>query len=269
MARGPRNPVRDGISSLLVLSLLGAVYLLDPDTSLQEVRKSGALRLCLPASYPPLVTGIADKPGIDVELLQAIAGDLGVKLAVTSNSAMGQDFNPRNWRITRAQCQVLAGGVVESDLTRSFLDTTAAHAETGWAIVSKGQPPALAGKRIAVLAGISGLDRLGLSRDLRAAQANAVVAATPAVFAQRIASGEVDAGITERLMGDRIAAENGWRSDWAPGDLPRYRVVFGLWKGDLTLKRAVTRAYERLEKSGEKDRFVATYLGPAKANPAR
>lgn len=255
-----RSRIRDLLGTFWVLGLLGGVYLLEPDTSLDEMRKSGILRACLPSSYPPLVTGVVERPGIDVELLQAIAKDLGVRLAITSNPQMGQDFNPRNWRITRAQCQVLGGGVTESPLTRSFLDTVAAHAQTGWAIISKGEAPSLAGKKVAVLAGISGLDRLALSGELRGSGVSATVAPTPAAFVQRIASGEVDAGITERLMGERLAAENGWRIGWAPGNLPQYRIVLGVWKGDLTLKRAISDAYRRLEKSGEKDRILGRYL---------
>ena len=44
--------------------------------------------------------------------MRAVAREMGVELAITTNQAMGQDFNPRNWRVTRAQCQTLAGGVV-------------------------------------------------------------------------------------------------------------------------------------------------------------
>ena len=88
---------------LAIFGLLGGVYLLPPDTSLSEVRKAGVLRACMPPLYPPLVTGDRAAPGIDVELLEALAQGLGVKLVVTSNPAMGQDFNPRNWHVTRAQ----------------------------------------------------------------------------------------------------------------------------------------------------------------------
>ena len=58
---------------VFIFGLLGGVYLLPPDTSLAEVRKAGVLRACMPPSYPPLVTGDRDAPGIDVELLQALA----------------------------------------------------------------------------------------------------------------------------------------------------------------------------------------------------
>ena len=94
--------VRQFAPYVLIFGLLGAVYLLPPDTSLGEVRKAGVLRACMPSLYPPLVTGDRAAPGIDVELLEALAKGLGVRLVVTANPAIGQDFNPRNWRVTRA-----------------------------------------------------------------------------------------------------------------------------------------------------------------------
>ncbi len=94
-----------------------------PIPPLQQVRAAGALRVCLPSHYPPLVTGDPAAPGIDVDLLQAIARELDVSLVTVVNPTMGKDFNPRAWRITRAQCEVIAGGVVGSATTRSFLET--------------------------------------------------------------------------------------------------------------------------------------------------
>ncbi len=124
---------RDIVSFAGVFGLLGAVYLLPPDTALRNVHAAGTLRVCMPSHYPPFVTGDPASPGIDVDLLQAIAQDLGVQLAIVVNPMMGKDFNPRAWRITRAQCELLAGGLVGSESTRSFLDTTPAYATTGWA----------------------------------------------------------------------------------------------------------------------------------------
>src|SRR5450432_3712032 len=104
--------LRGPLSYLLIFGLLAGVYLLPADTSLSELRKGGILRACMPPLYPPLVTGNPNAPGIDVELLQALAKEMGLRFAVSPNQSMGQDFNPRSWRVTRAQCEVLAGGVV-------------------------------------------------------------------------------------------------------------------------------------------------------------
>src|SRR5436190_6633814 len=156
------------LSYLLILGLLAAVYLLPADTSLSEVRRAGVLLACMPPLYPPLVTCEPNAPGIDVELLRALADGLALRFSVTPNPVMGQDFNPRNWRVTRAQCEVLAGGVVASPVTRSFLDTSPSYAQTGWAFVAPAPVGDPQGRRAGVLAGISGLDRIALSRFLRA-----------------------------------------------------------------------------------------------------
>ena len=89
--------VRQFAPSVLIFGLLGAVYLLPPDTSLGEVRKAGVLRACLPPSYPPLVTGDRDAPGIDVEMLQALAKNLGVSLIISKRPRPTPRPAGRSW----------------------------------------------------------------------------------------------------------------------------------------------------------------------------
>jgi len=251
--------LRAPLSYLLIFGLLAGVYLLPADTSLGEVRRAGTLRACMPPLYPPLVTGDPTAPGIDVELLRAIASGLSLKLAITPNAAMGQDFNPRNWHVTRAQCEVLAGGVVASAVTRSFLDTSPSYAETGWAFVVAKPLGDLRGQRAGVLASLSGLDRIALSRFLREKAVDVTVVADAAELATGLRQGRFDLGVTERLLAEQIASREGWMVRWAPPELPRLPVVLGLWKGDLTLKRAIVDGLARLEGSGETARIVARY----------
>ena len=112
---------RKGLSYLFIFAPLAAVYLLPPDTSLAEVQRAGVLRACVPFLYPPLVTEDPAAPGIDVELLRGLARNLGLRLDLSRNDAMGRDFNPRSWHVTRAQCEVLAGGIVASPVTLSLI----------------------------------------------------------------------------------------------------------------------------------------------------
>jgi polar amino acid transport system substrate-binding protein/cystine transport system substrate-binding protein/membrane-bound lytic murein transglycosylase F len=258
------SKVKNGLVYALIFGLLAGVYALPPDTSLSEVRKAGLLRVCMPPSYPPLVTGNPDAPGIDVELVQAMARKLGVRPVVNLNQAMGQDFNPRNWRVTRAQCEVLAGGVVASPTTRSFLETSPSYAQTGWALVVPKPPANIQSRRVGVLTGISGLDRLALSRYLRAQNAAVTIVPNAAEFVQGLRAGRFELGVTERLLGGQLAAREGWRVEWASAELPRYPVVFGLWKGDLTLKRAIVSGLESLERDGEVAKIIARYIGDAR-----
>ena len=231
-----------------VLGLLVAVNFLPPDTSFRQVREAGVLRVCVPTEFPPLVMRGGEQEGIDVEIVQAVAQDLDLRLSLNTNSAMGRDFNPRNWRVTRAQCQLLAGGVVASPTTRSFLETTSPHMETGWALVTPSDLQSLDGKQVGFFSGISGLDRISLSRYLREQGARASVVNSRADLAEGILDGTFDAGVTEALTARQIAGEHGLQAAWLPGE--RYPLVLGLWKGDLTLKREVEAALRDLEHSG-------------------
>jgi len=79
------------LSYLMLFGLLAGVYLLPADTSLREVRRAGLLRACMPPLYPPLVTGTPEAPGLDVELLRALAAGFGLRLrwGRTSTRATG------------------------------------------------------------------------------------------------------------------------------------------------------------------------------------
>lgn len=245
----------------IVLALLLAVTFLPPDTSLREVQSAGTLRACVPTSYPPLVTGDSDRPGIDVELLNAVAGRLGVQPSLNINDAIGRDFNPRNWALDRSQCEVIAGGVVDSDQTRSFLETGPSYARTGWAVILPQPLAGLKGLNIGVLTLVSGLDRIGLASYLRSAGVTLEVVTRPEDLVAGISEHRFDAGITEALLASRLATDNKWTAAWMPPELVRYNVVFGLWKGDVTLKRAIDKAFADLAADGTIAKILARYAG--------
>ncbi len=262
---------RDVMSFAGVFGLLGAVYLLPPDTALSQVRAAGTLRVCVPPSYPPLVTGDPAAPGIDIELLHAIAADLGVGLAIVTNSAMGKDFNPRAWRLTRAQCDVIAGGVAGSDTTRSFLDVTPPYAATGWAWLAPRPEADPRGRRVGILVSASGLDRIALAAWLRAANDRITIVPDAQTLIDGLKQGRFDAAVTERMLAVELASRNGLAVGWMPPELMRYQFVFGLWKGDLTLKRAIVSSMRRLRRDGDMAGIESRYVpaGSLAENDAR
>jgi ABC-type amino acid transport substrate-binding protein len=249
-ASGRPRWVGDAITIAGVVILFAVLYVLPADTSLSQVRQAGIMRVCVPALYPPLVTGKPDAPGFDIEFAQAVAGRLAVRLVINTNPAIGRDFNPRNWNVTRAQCQILAGGVIVSDLTRSFLDTTPPHLETGWAIVAKTIPTRLEGRKVGFYSGLVGLDRIALSRFLQTEKARLEIVASAEVLAESLRAGRVEAGVSEALMARQIAGTIDSQVAWLPQSLGRYPVAFGLWKGDLTLKRRLIDIINALDRDG-------------------
>jgi polar amino acid transport system substrate-binding protein/cystine transport system substrate-binding protein/membrane-bound lytic murein transglycosylase F len=126
-------------------------------------------------------------------------------------------------------------------------------------VVSPEPVAGFAGLKVGVLTLVSGLGRIELASYLRAAGANVVVVARPEALIAGIADRRFDAGITEALLASRLAADNGWKAAWMPPELVRNNLVFGLWKGDVTLKRAVDRAVGELVGDGTVAAIRARY----------
>jgi polar amino acid transport system substrate-binding protein/cystine transport system substrate-binding protein/membrane-bound lytic murein transglycosylase F len=155
-------------------------------------------------------------------------------------------------------------------MTRSFLETSSSYAQTGWALLlPKPAPPGgkglesgpLQGRKIGVFTPSSGLDRIALASQLRAAQVQVTIVGSADALVAGLREGRFELGVTERLLADQIAARESWVADWLPGDLPHYPVAFGLWKGDLTLKRAIEGGLGRLERDGTVAAILARYVG--------
>lgn len=258
-AQPKRKWLGDALTFVVAFGLLGAVYLLPADTSLAEIRKIGKLSVCMPDLYAPLVTGDPAEPGFDVELVGLIAERMGLGLNIQHNPAMARDFNPRNWRVTRAQCSLLAGGVALTRPVLSYLDSTDAYLETGWAAVSREPITSLEGQRVGFYAGLNGLDRLALSRQLRAEGIRVRVVNSAADLAKGLEGGSFDVGLSEALTARQLAGEHDWQVAWVDGSGERFPLGIGLWKGDLTLKREITRILADLRAEGKLDALREKY----------
>lgn len=232
-----------GLINVAVITLIiFAASFLPSDTSLSELRKTGILKVCAPYDAPPLVTSNPNQPGYDIELLAEAASRLGLRLSINRNPVIGADFNARNWGITRSQCELVAGGVIDTPATRGFLHTVPTDIETGWVMIAiPGDMPALAaGRRVGILPGASGLDRTALSRVLRAENIDIALMRTPAQLRESILNDTIDFGITDRFAAANIA--DGLKLIWLTHpDLPRYSLAIGGWKGDSSLHRALRK----------------------------
>ncbi|KKB80609.1 hypothetical protein VW29_16490 [Devosia limi DSM 17137] len=244
---------RAGLVNIAAVSLLlVAVSFLPPDTSLRDVQRSGVLKVCVPPTFPPLVTGNATDPGFDVELVQHIADSLGLRLALNPLAAMGSDFNPRNWLLTRAQCDMIAGGLADTLQNRGFLQMLPTGVETGWVVVSRGGTLPAAGATVAVLPATSGFARVALSSWLRGRGWQVQRAANPAALLESVADDQASIGITERfLISTGDAAERGLSVAWLTEEgFARNQMALGLWKGDQTLWRAVNGVVDAMKADG-------------------
>ena len=254
----------------IVAALLTGLSFLPPDTSLADRQSAGVLKLCVPPSFPPLVTGEEGAPGYDVELAGAIAAALDLKLSLNVLPSIGQDYNPRNWFLTRAQCDIVGGGVADTAQTRSFMQTVPTQARTGWIGISQTGTMPPAGSVVAVLPGTSGLNRLVLSGWLRQQQLRAQLVRSPAELSRALTSGAAGAAVTERFLADGIDLDQtGLMPFWLEGEgFTSFPMGLGVWKGDQTLKRAIDAAVSDLEESGAMERLRERYGVDADLTPA-
>ncbi len=255
-----------GLNLLGASAVLFGLTFLPPDNSLAEVQKSGVLRVCVPPSMPPLVTDDSAMPGFDIELLGLIAEDLGVRLVVNHNAAIGADFNPRNWGITRAQCQIIAGGVVANESTRGFLELLPTGIKTGWAMTDAADTLSHADTRAAVFPGPTALDRLALSRYLRSKKIRILPASSVQNLVDLLQSGEADILISDRQTLTSLNLPSSsvhWVSE---ADLGTFDLSIGLWKGDATLLRAVKKSSQNLHQLGVAGRLAMRYNVHVDAN---
>lgn len=240
------------VNVAMVAGFLTAVSFLPPDTSLKEVQRSGILRVCVPDNSPPFVTGDKDKPGYDIEMLGEVAKDLGVRLVLNANSRIGRDFNPLNWRVTRAQCSVIAGGVSDSTAMRGFMQMLPNGVATGWMYISLEDRFPQDISSAAVFPGSAGLDRIQLSQFLRMHNIHIQLVKSPGEMRAALQQRAVQAGISDAFVVQMIQAQLPEMTvDWLP-DPPfeRRELAYGLWKGDATLFRAMRDSIARIREDG-------------------
>jgi hypothetical protein len=69
----------------------------------------------------------------------------------------------------------------------------------------------------------------------------------------------VDLVVTEALGARSLAERTGGEAVWLPTPDGRVPIALGLWKGDLTLERAVVDEVRRLQREGFVDDLVDAY----------
>ncbi len=224
------------VNLAFIIGLLALASLVPPDGSLAAVRARGVLRVCTPPAGPSEA---------EAARLAAFAEAIPARLSLSPLASIGADANPRNWRITRAQCDMIAGGLADTAATRSFLAVVPVGLRTGWAVWPG---PLAACREAAVWPGTSGLSRVALSGFLRAQHVPARLAADlPAA----LAAAQPGQGACAIAPLPDLARQ--LPPDAAPQllDLPGAPAVslgFGFWKGDSTLVRRMRNAMAEFDK---------------------
>lgn len=239
-------------------AILFGVSFLPSDESWSEIHQAERLTVCAPREMGPLVTRDREKPGFEIELLREAASRMGLTITVTQNAAMNREYNPTNWRISRANCRVIVGGIRDNVWSRSLLELTAPYLLSEWTWVHKGEaawPP----ESVAFAPGTFALDRVALAQSLIRAGVDALPMQNVDDLVEAFTQGEISSAITEST----IAAAHFDTSEFSLSPVPNgpaaTGLTFGFWKGDTTLRRQMDATLADLKADGTVAKLAENY----------
>ncbi len=233
-----------GSTVFIVLGVLAYLGLrqLPPDNSLERVRQADTLRVCVPSDFPPYLTG-TDSPevgGSEARLLGTLSRSIGVPIQWNLQPAWGTSPDPVDWGIRPESCDLLAGGIVVGDETQGMLQLLP-YAQTHWALLSHATPP----KHLAVFSGHWGLHPDDALDWADAQKLDFLAYDDLGSTLAALKSGERDSVLTLRPEADWLAAQLGGAQVRDLTGLPAPTLALGMWKNNITLKRALLRELSR------------------------
>lgn len=258
MGRSLRASVAAAVPLAVAFGILAAVNLLPPDTALEEIDAAGRLTVCAPPDLPPLTARDAERPGFEIALVVEAARRAGWRVSVTTNAAMAREFNPGNWRISRATCRLIVGGLRDNDVSRSLMEMGAPYLRSSWvwiAPLGEAWPPAEA----AFTPGSVALDRVSLGAFLRGEGVRVTPLQSPAALAKAMKAGTAGVAITDALTAGILFDGPGFASAPLPGGPPPEGIAFGFWKGDTTLRRRMDDVLAQMVADGTVARIAGDY----------
>lgn len=233
--RGWRGALRD--VAVIAAALFGISFL-PPDTSLRDRQAVGSLRYCVADLQSALITNPEDgTAGTERQLMAATADALGLRLVVIEVPNMKRSFNPADWNVTRGQCDVLGGGLADNAVNRGFLTLLPTGQRTGLALFNAADLPPPS-SQLGIYLGSEGFDRIKLSGWIRAQGWRATPLRDEAALRAWAKGGNP-------LIAPRstIALDNMSQVELPDGAAQNSRLAIGLWRGDMTLTRAISRIF--------------------------
>ena len=238
-----------------LLTLWGMRHL-PPDTSAADIRQRGVVKVCHPVNLPPLVTVEAGEvKGLEAEVVRRVADEMGVRVQWNAQRNWYRTFDPTAWGIRKESCDLLVGGVAATRSSESFLVLTEPYLRAGWAWVGQGPPDELEEDvQVGFWAPYLGLDKERFAAtdflDARGIFPYFFHSAEETLTA--LDEGEVEAVLTDTYTAAWLADETGAQT-WDVPELSPFSFALGLWKGEVTLKRAVNGALRKAAKRPENE----------------
>lgn len=225
--------------------------------AVERIKAAGELVMLTNAAFPPFeYIGEGGKPaGVDVEIAEAIAAELGVTLNV-----IDMDFDGIVMAVQTGKGDIGAAGMTNTEERRKNVDFSIDYLTTTQLIVVKedsayASAEDLAGKEIGVQLGTTG----GLYAADYIDDAKISTFKTGPDAGMALASGKIDAVVIDEMPAQQIAKANtGLKVLEEPLTEEQYAIAIA--KGNEDLKAVIDKVLEKLLAEGTVDALIEKHM---------
>ncbi len=229
----------------------------EPASALERIKADGKLVMLTNAAFPPFeyLGGNNDVIGVDVQIAQAIADEIGVTLEVVD-----MDFDGIVMAIHTGKGDLGVAGMTATDERRKSVDFSVNYVSTTQVIIVRADetaittPDDLIGKKIGVQMGTTG-DLFG--SDIEDAEIYRYKTGADASI--ELANGKLDAVILDEMPAKEIAAGNSaLKVLEEPFTEEEYAIAIA--KGNDDLKEVVDKVLGKLVADGTVDAWIEEHM---------
>lgn len=230
--------------------------------ALERIKEAGELVMLTNAAFAPFEYLDADGnvAGVDVELSQAIADEIGVKLTVQD-----MDFDLIVDAIKNGKGDIGAAGITANDERKKSVDFSVNYVDTGLFIVVKNDNAEIAGADD--LVGKSVGVQTGTTSDLLVSDIEGVEVVrfkTVAEAAMALGNGQIDSVVCDELPAqDMVNADDTLKILEEPLSVEQYAIALN--QNDDELTELVNKVIDKLVKEGKIEELIAKHMEAAKA----
>ncbi len=234
------------------------------DDAVAKIKAAGKIVMLTNSQFAPYeYMGSSNKvEGIDVDISQAIADELGVELEVVD-----MDFDGLIAALVSGKGDFVAAGLTVDPERAESVDFSETYADAKQLIVVTKEAPKvasaddLAGKTIGVQLGTTG--DLYVSNPENVADANVKPYKGAPEAALDLKNGKLDAVVIDKLTAENIVASN---DDLAIVDMPSTdeQYAIAVVKGNAALKEVIDKVIKQLQDSGKIAEFTEKHVEASK-----
>ena len=252
-------------------------------SSVESIKKSGKLVMTTNAAFPPFeYVSDGDKVvGVDADIAQAIADELGVELQIDNVT-----FDGALTAISTGKADIAAAGITVTEERKQNMDFSDTYATSVQYVITKkgvtvNNIEDLKGKKMGVQMGTTGdlilTDEINGYQDdagnnvegvLQGSGAEVIQYKSALEAALDMNNGNLDAVVIDKLPAENIVAVNDNMTCtelvYADGSSTQEEYAIAVQKGNQELLDVINDVLKKLDEEGKIDEFILEHTGAAK-----